>query len=64
MTELTPLLKAAIGFAYVGGFTFVAVGAFLSHREGRIHPLLLVCISAISICWIEAPFLACLPGGR
>jgi hypothetical protein len=56
MTELTPLLKAAIGFAYVGGFTFVAVGAFLSHREGRIHPLLLVCISAISICWIEAPY--------
>ena len=56
MTELTPLLKAAIGFAYIGGFTFVAVGAFLSHRDGRLHPLLLVCISAISICWIEAPY--------
>jgi hypothetical protein len=56
MTELTPLLKAAIGFAYVGGFAFVALGAFLSHRARRLHPLLLVCISAISFSWIEAPY--------
>ena len=56
MTELTPLLKAAIGFAYIGGFAFVALGAFLSYREGRLHPLLLVCISAISFSWIEAPY--------
>lgn len=56
MTELTPLLRAAIGFAYVGGFTFVAVGVFLSYRAGRLHPLLLVCISAISFSWIEAPY--------
>lgn len=55
-TELTPLLKAAIGFAYVGGFTFVAVGVYLSVRHRRLHPLLLVCISAISISWIEAPY--------
>ena len=56
MTELTPLLKAAVGFAYIGGFTFVALGAFLSYRERRLHPLLLVCISAISFSWIEAPY--------
>jgi len=54
--ELTPLLRAAIGFAYVGGFAFVALGVWLSVRRRRIHPLLLVCISAISISWIEAPY--------
>jgi hypothetical protein len=56
MNELTPLLKAAIGFAYIGGFTFVALGVHLSWRRGRLHPLLLVCISAISFSWIEAPY--------
>lgn len=56
MTELTPLLKAAIAFAYVGGLTFVAIGAWLSYRRRRLHPLLLVCISAISFSWIEAPY--------
>src|SRR5215813_1506977 len=55
-TELTPLLKAAIGFAYLGGFTFVALGVVLSYRRRRLHPLLLVCISAISFSWIEAPY--------
>jgi hypothetical protein len=55
-TELTPLLKAAIGFAYVGGFTFVAAGVVQSIRRRRLAPLLLVCISAISISWIEAPY--------
>jgi hypothetical protein len=55
-TELTPLLKVAIGFAYLGGFTFVAVGVFLSYRRHRLHPLLLVCISAISFSWMEAPY--------
>jgi len=54
VTEL--ILKAAVGFAYVGGALFVAVGSFLSFRRGRLHPLLLVCISAISFCWIEAPY--------
>jgi hypothetical protein len=56
MNELTPLLEAAIGFAYVGGFTFVAIGVVLSVRHRRLHPLLLVCISAISFSWIEAPY--------
>jgi Spirocyclase AveC-like len=56
VSELTPLLKLAIGFAYFGGALFVAVGLLLSLRRGRLHPLLLVCISAISFCWIEAPY--------
>jgi hypothetical protein len=54
--ELTPLLRAAIGFAYVGGASFVIVAVLLSVRCGRPHPLLLVCISAISFSWIEAPY--------
>jgi hypothetical protein len=56
VTELTPLMKAAIAFAYVGGFVFVAIGVWLSVRRRRLHPLLLVCIAAISFSWIEAPY--------
>lgn len=56
MNELTPLLKAAISFAYIGGALFVSAGIYLSFRRGRLHPLLLVCISAISFSWIEAPY--------
>lgn len=56
MAELTLPLKVGIGFAYVGGASFVALGLLLSFRRGRLHPLLLVCISAISFCWIEAPY--------
>jgi hypothetical protein len=54
--ELTPLLKASMGFAYVGGIAFVAIGVYLSYRRRRLHPLLLLCISAISFSWIEAPY--------
>ena len=36
---LTPLLKAAIGFAYVGGFGFLAIGVYLTYRRRRLHPL-------------------------
>lgn len=53
---LTPLLKASIAFAYVGGFAYIAVGAYLTYRRRRLHPLLLVCIGAISISWLEAPY--------
>jgi hypothetical protein len=56
MTELSPVLKAAIAFAYIGGLTFVVAGVYLSVRRRRLHPLLLVCISAISFSWIEAPY--------
>jgi hypothetical protein len=55
-SELTPLVEAAVWFAYAGGSSFVAIGVFLSWRRGRLHPLLLVCISAISFSWIEAPY--------
>jgi hypothetical protein len=54
--ELTPLLKASMGFAYVTGIAFLAIGVYLSYRRRRLHPLLLVCISAISFSWIEAPY--------
>lgn len=54
--ELTPLMNAAIAFAYVGGITFFAIGVYLSYRRRRLHPLLLLCISAISFSWIEAPY--------
>ncbi len=53
---MTPVMIAGQTFAYVGGFVFLAVGVYLSVRRGRIHPLLLVSISAISISWIEAPY--------
>lgn len=54
--ELTPLMGAAIAFAYLGGFGFFAAGLYLSWRRRRLHPLLLVSISALAISWIEAPY--------
>jgi hypothetical protein len=54
--DLTPLLTAAIAFAYVGGLGFLAAGIYLTYRRRRLHPLLLVCVGALSICWIEAPY--------
>lgn len=56
MNELTPLLKASIGFAYVGAVVFVLAGLYLSYKKGRPHALMLLCISAISFSWIEAPY--------
>jgi hypothetical protein len=53
---LSPLLKAAVAFAYVGGFAFITIGVLLSARRRRLHPLLLVCISAMSFSWLEAPY--------
>jgi len=53
---MSPVLRGAIAFAFVGGFAFVAIGVWLSVRRGRLHPLLLVCISAMSFSWIEAPY--------
>jgi hypothetical protein len=55
-TELTPLLTASIAFAYVGGISFLVAGIYLSWRRRRLHPLLLVCISAAAISWIESPY--------
>lgn len=53
---MTPLLTAGVAFAYVGGISFLALGGYLSYRQRRLHPLLLLCISAISFSWIEAPY--------
>jgi hypothetical protein len=54
--ELTPLLTASIAFAYVGGLGFLIAGVYLTWRRRRLHPLLLVCLSALAISWIEAPY--------
>src|SRR5271166_6595011 len=54
--QMTPLMQAASDFALVGGITFTAIGVYLSVRQRRVHPLLLLCISAISFSWIEAPY--------
>ncbi len=56
MNEITPVLMVAISFAYIGGVFFVLLGIVLSYQKRRLHPLLLVCISAISFSWIEAPY--------
>src|SRR5579871_6626058 len=53
MHHLTPLMKATIGFAYLGGLAFVVIGVVLSWQRRRLHPLLLVCLSALSFSWIE-----------
>lgn len=55
-TGLTPALIVGLSFAYIGGVLFLAYGVYLSYRRGRLHPLLLVSISAISFSWIEAPY--------
>ena len=54
--ELSPALIAGLTFAYVGGILFLVLGVYLSVQRGRLHPLLLVSISAISFSWIEAPY--------
>ena len=55
-TEMTPLLIAANFFGWASGILFVAAAIFLSVRRGSVHPLLLLCVSAISFSWIEAPY--------
>ena len=54
--ELTPLLTAAVIFGWGGGIVFTVIAVWLSVRQRRLHPLLLVCIAAMSISWIEAPY--------
>lgn len=53
---LTPVMTGSIVFAYVGGVGLLGTGAYLSWKRGRLHPLVLVCISAAAISWIEAPY--------
>jgi Spirocyclase AveC-like len=56
VSELSLIARAANSFAYVGAVVLVGIALVLSFRRGRLHPLLLVCVSAISISWIEAPY--------
>ena len=53
---MTPVMAVATAFACIGGVVFLAIGGYLSIRRGRLHPLLLLSISAISFSWIEAPY--------
>jgi hypothetical protein len=54
--EMTPLLIASNAFGWGSGILFTIAGIYLSVRRGRLHPLLLLCISAMSFSWIEAPY--------
>ncbi len=56
MTELDIAWRIGVAFAWVGGVGFIVIGVLLSVRAGRLHPLLLVCISAMAVSWIEAPY--------
>jgi hypothetical protein len=56
MSDIGLVAKAAITFNYTLTFLFVITGLIWSLRQGRPHPLLLVCISTLSISWIEAPY--------
>ncbi len=53
---MTPATMAVVVFGWAGGVIFVALGVYLSFRHRRLHPLLLLCIAAISFSWIEAPY--------
>jgi hypothetical protein len=56
VAELSLIAKAANTFAYAGAAIFVSIALVLSYRRGRLHPLFLVCVSAMSFSWIEAPY--------
>src|ERR1700759_1645216 len=53
---MTPLLEGQMYFAYVSGIAFILVGAYLSYRRRRVHPLPLLSLSALSFSWIESPY--------
>lgn len=55
-TQMTPQMAGAMYFAYVSGIAFIIIGIYLSFRRRRIHPLLLLSISALSFSWIESPY--------
>jgi hypothetical protein len=55
-TDLTPFQTANVAFGWGGGIILTAIAIYLSIRARRLHPLLLLCISAISFSWIEAPY--------
>src|SRR6201987_2891614 len=54
--EMTPTLMGVLIFAWAGGVLFLALGIYLSLRKRRLHPGMLLSISALSFSWIEAPY--------
>lgn len=56
MSDPSAIIQVGVAFAYIGALFFVGLGGYLSYRGGRLHPIVLLCISAISISWIEAPY--------
>lgn len=54
--QMTPVMAGAQYFSYVASIAFLIAGVYLSYRRRRIHPLLLLGISAISFSWIESPY--------
>lgn len=55
-TQMTPAMAGAQYFSYAASIAFLIAGIYLSYRRRRIHPLLLLGISAISFSWIESPY--------
>lgn len=55
-TKMTPAMAGAQYFSYAASIAFLIAGIYLSCRRRRIHPLLLLGISAISFSWIESPY--------
>src|SRR5690349_8371986 len=53
---MTPAMAGAQYFSYAASIAFLIAGIYLSYRRRRIHPLLLLGISAISFSWIESPY--------
>jgi hypothetical protein len=56
MSGIHPIADAAMNLNWFLIFFFVMLGLILSFRRGRPHALLLVCISTLSISWIESPY--------
>jgi hypothetical protein len=54
--ELTAVATRSMVFAYVSGVVLLVTGIWLSWKRRRVHALLLVCLSAAAISWIEAPY--------
>lgn len=43
-------------FCYVAAAALVLTGVWLSWRQRRLHPVLLLCIATLSLFWIESPY--------
>ncbi len=56
MDEQYRIAHQAIVTATSSALLLVSIGVILSVRRGRLHPLLLACLSALSFSWIEAPY--------